>query len=343
MTSNRSLKVRRTSHAIVAAIVIAFLSVPCASAQEPTQPSVAVDTQITGGEPARVDVGVFFIDIHDIDFINDSFGAEFYMWWISPDPNFKPFDEVQILNGRDWKFRTVTQRKLPNGRYHTSGIVSATIKHDWQLLYFPFDRQDLGIIIEVPETSNELRFVPDKEKSTISKLMNVEGFHVSGISLEERVERYNTDFGIGSTGDSYSRLIINVALDRQSGRLVVAMLIGFIVANIIALLTFAIPLTYLGVRTSMVGSAIFGAVGNMYSISNTLSPAVGSLLIDRFAIGTFSAIVVALLNSIIVERLATKGRSRLAHQVNRIVFYVALVAIVIFYAATFATALSGRT
>ena len=93
----------------------------------------------------------------------------------------------------------------------------------------------------------------------------------------------------------------------------------------------------------MVGSAIFGAVGNMYSISNTLSPAVGSLLIDRFAIGTFSAIVVALLNSIIVERLATKGRSRLAHQVNRIVFYVALVAIVIFYAATFATALSGRT
>lgn len=294
--------------------------------------------------PATVDVGVFFMDVHNVDFISGSFGAEFYMWWISPDRDFKPFDALQIINGRDWNAKSVTQRTLPDGRFHTSAIVSAKIKHDWQLLYFPFDRQYLKIIIETPETAEELRLIPDKKRSTISDTMSVEGFEVVGLSVDEKVERYNTDFGLETaSGSTYSRLIITVALNRESGRLIVAMLIGFIVANIIALLTFAIPVSNLGVRASMVGSAIFGAVGNMYSISNALSPAVGSLLVDRFAIGTFSAIVIALLNSIIVERFARKGRSRLAHQINRAVFYVALVTVIAFYAMTIFAALSGKS
>jgi len=289
-----------------------------------------------------VDVGVWMMDIHSINFVDGSFGAEFYIWWISSDPEFKPFDMLQVINGRDWKVRSVSRRTLPDGRIHTSGIVSVTAKHDWQLEYFPFDEQTLQVMIEMPLTIAELRLRPDKKGSTLSKLMNVEGFHVTGLDVREEDETYDTDFGITSgSGDRFSRLIISISLKRESSRLVVAMLIGFIVANIIALLAFLISVDNLGIRASMVGSAIFGAVGNMYSLNAALNPAIGSLLVDRFAIGTFSMIVVSLLNSIIVERLSKKGRSRLAHQVNRITFFLALTAAIVFYSVSFAVTMTG--
>jgi len=292
--------------------------------------------------PARVEVGVWMMDIHSINFADGSFGAEFYIWWISADPNFKPFDIQQVINGRDWKVKSVSRRTLADGRIHTSGIVSVTAKHDWQLEYFPFDEQTLQIMIEMPFTAAELRLVPNTKGSTISKLMHVEGFDVTGLSVSERIEKYDTDFGITSgSGDQFSRLIISVSLKRESERLVVAMLIGFIVANIIALLAYLIKVTNLGIRASMVGSAIFGAVGNMYSLNAALNPAIGSLLIDRFAVGTFSMIVVSLLNSIIVERLALKGRSRLAHQINRMTFFVSLAAAAAFYTLSFTVAVRG--
>lgn len=289
-----------------------------------------------------LEVGIWLNGIHTINFLDGSYGAEFYLWWVSSDVTFRPFDEFQILNGRQWTVRSISQRKLSDGSYHTSGIVSATMSHDWQLRYFPFDRQSLRIIIETPYTANELRLTPNLAESTISDFMHVEGFKVSGLSLSERVEEYTTTFGVrDSSGKKYSRLIITLGLERESGRLVIAILIGFIVANIIALMTYAIHVSNLGIRASMVGSAIFGAVGNMYFLANELHPSVGSLLVDRFAVGTFSAIIVALLNSIVVERLMQRKRSRLAHSVNRTVFYLVLLGEVAFYGSAFYGATRG--
>lgn len=286
--------------------------------------------------PKSAEVGVWFDAIHSIDFLDGSYGAEFYLWWVSADPDFRPFEIFQLLNGRQWDVKAISRRTLPDGSFYTSGIVSAKLNHDWQLEYYPFDRQTLRLVIETPFPSTELRLVPNSKESTISDLMHVEGFKVTGISLEERVESYNTSFGLREqSGNKYSRLVISLGLVRESGRLVVAILIGFIVANIIALLTYAIHVSNLGVRASMVGSAIFGGVGNMYFLARELHPAVGSLLVDRFAVGTFTAIIIALLNSIIVERLMKRNKSHLAHSVNRTVFYFVLFGSLAFYLVAF--------
>jgi hypothetical protein len=293
-------------------------------------------------QPSRVEVGIWLSGIHSVDFVNGSFGAEFYMWWISPDADFRPFETFQILNGRQWTVRSVNRRILPDGLFHTSGIVSVTGNHDWQLGNFPFDRQSLKLIIETSQTASELKLVPNEKKSMVSDFMHVEGFQVLGLKLDEKVEKYTTDFGIkGSSGDEFSRLVVTVNLKRESGRLVVAMLIGFIVANIIAFMTYAIHVSNLSIRASMAGSAIFAAVGNMYSINTVLNPAAGSLLVDRFAVGTFVVIVAALLNSIVVERLVTKGRSSPAHTVNRVTFYVVLSLSLLYYTVAFVQALRG--
>lgn len=131
-------------------------------------------------------------------------------------------------------------------------------------------------------------------------------------------------------------------LERESGRIVFAMLVGFIVANIIALLTFTINTKELGIRTSMVGSAVFAAIGNMYLLNNHLDPAVGSMIVDRFAVGTFSVILGALICGIFSHAMEQRDRHLLAVRVNRIVFTILFISAALFYTITFIDAVRAN-
>lgn len=294
--------------------------------------------------PKQVEVGIWFSGLHGIDYEDGSFSAEFYIWWISPDPEFRPFEALQVLNARQWTARAVSRRQLPTGSYHTSGILSVTVNHAWQLRDYPFDRPHLEIVIETSSTASELKFIPDRKESVISEFMQVAGFKIRGLTLNERIENYNTNFGIGEgMGNQFSRLIIGLDLERESGRLIATTLIGFIVANIISLLTYPVDISNLGIRVAMAGGAIFGAVGNMYSLNSALNPASGSLLIDRFAIGSFTMIIVSLLTAIVGERLIRRDQSRLAHSFNRLTFILAVVGAVAYYGLAVFWAINGST
>ncbi len=303
--------------------------------------------QVSGSTDAldnakRVEVGVWLSGLHDVDFLDGSFKAELYIWWISDDPDFKPFDSLQVLNGRDWSSRAVNEQVLNDGRLYTSGFLSVTVSHDWDLFYYPFDRQRLDIVIETPYTSEELRLVPQADRSVVSEFVELKGFAVRSLTLSERIASYQTDFGLDdASGTRFSRLVIELALERESGRIVVAILVGFIVANIIALLTFAIDAHQLGIRSSMLGSAVFAAIGNMYLLNSHLDPAVGSMIVDRFAVGTFSVILVALVSGIVVNHLATHSKDHAATTINRAVFVLLFLLALGFYVATFQSAISA--
>jgi len=290
--------------------------------------------------PDRVEVGVWLGGLHSINYIEGSFVAEFYIWWIGDNPDFHPFDVLQILNGRDWAVRSVSRRELPDGRIHTSGFVSVTINHDWDLRYYPFDRQSLQIIIETPYTSSELQILPRQEKSALSKLLKVQGYAIHGLELSAQTEGYDTDFGIESaTSKQYSRVVMTVEMQRQSERLAVVLLLGFIVANLIALFTYAIEVSMIGTRASMITAAVFAAVGNMSLVSDEVNPAVGSLIVDGFALGTFASIVIALLLGIIVHRLVQWKKISLARIINWTVFAVVIIVLGIYYPALFHAAI----
>ena len=241
-------------------LLVLLLAMPFGSA-------VAQPEPVDGAE--RVEVGVWLSGLHNVDFLSGSFQTEIYIWWISNNPDFEPFDSLQVLNGRDWHSRAVNRQVLPDGRHYTAGFLSVTVSHDWDLIYYPFDRQTLDIVIETPYTSDELRLVPQNERSVVSEFVELKGFAVKSMNLRENIANYQTDFGLeDASGTRFSRLVIELELERESGRIVIAILVGFIVANIIALLTFAIDSSQLAIRSSMLGSAVFAAIGNMYLLNS---------------------------------------------------------------------------
>ena len=65
------------------------------------------------------------------------------------------------------------------------------------------------------------------------------------------------------------------------------------------------------------------------------------MIVDRFAVGTFSVILVALLGGIITHTLTARGSIALASRINRTVAILLLLLAVGFYFATFQSAISA--
>ena len=187
--------------------------------------------------PGVVEVGVWLNGIHDMDFMRGSFSATFYIWWVSEDPAFDAFNSLQVLNGWDWSSRAVNRQTLPDGRYYVAGFVDVTVRHVWNLRLYPFDQA---------------------EQSVVSEFAEVPGFRIDRFQIRSITERYDTDFGIAQSSESrFSRLSIEIGLTRESGRTMLALLVGFVVGNIMALLTFAIDRSELATRAGLVTGAIF--------------------------------------------------------------------------------------
>ncbi len=220
---------------------------------------------------------------------------------------------------------------LDDGRHYAAGFVEATINHRFDFRDYPFDRQRVAIVIETPYTVEEVRLIPDTEQSLISEFVKLSGYDVEPLHLDVVTQNYASQFGLGEEGTSqFSRLVVGIELVRQSGRLLVTLSVGFIVANLIAFLMYFIDVSALAARTGMVTSAIFAAVGNMYLLTSELNPASGSVLVDRIAGGTFAHIMVALLSSMVVERAARVDTTR-ATRINYAVFVVVTFALTAVY------------
>ncbi len=304
-----------------AAALVLGLAVLCAA-----HPAGADDHALT-----EVRVGVWVASVHSTNALDGSVGVKFYVWWITSDPEFRPFEVMQILNGRSWTTQGVYRRVLDDGRHYTAGFVDATINHRFDFRDYPFDRQRIAIVIETPFTVEEVQLVPDTAQSLISDFVKLSGYDVEPLQLGVVVQDYASQFGLGDEGTSqFSRLVIGIDLVRQSGRLLVTLSVGFIVANLIAFLMYFIDVSALAARTGMVTSAIFAAVGNMYLLTSELNPASGSVLVDRIAGGTFAHIIVALLSSMIVERAARVDTNR-ASRINYTVFAIVTVVLSLVY------------
>ena len=79
----------------------------------------------------------------------------------------------------------------------------------------------------------------------------------------------------------------------------------------------------------------------MYLLNSQMHPALGSLIIDRVAIGTFSVILAALVSGIMIDSLLRRGREVLADRLNLSMAVLVSLSALMFYLLTFQTALRG--
>lgn len=280
--------------------------------------------------PDTVKIGAYIISIHDINFQNKEYTLRFWLWALFDNvgfdlvkqldiPNAKSIDEpqaiVDIINGKTWQLMKLR----------------ATMKQNWKVGNYPFDKQHLVVHIEnTIFDKSQLAFVPDNLGSGYDRELTLDGWSVSNFEVTSKDKEYTTVFGDPESDflhSEYSSFDIIMDIERDGWGLFWKLFSGMYIAFLISMVSFGLAPREVEPRFGLPVGGLFAAVGNKYIIDSLLPESNTFTLVDSLHAITFLVIFVILVISAIVLYMVNKGYADRAKQVN---IYAAWVVAILF-------------
>lgn len=282
------------------------------------------NTSAQQSAPYEIPVGIFVTSLYDLNFANNKYSITAWIW-ATYDPKrlidgYAFFDRIEIVNAREWSLSPTEHFIInnPDGTQRSMTKFTAVINQDWDIHYFPFDKQHLHIVIESVELdSTAITFVPDVKNSSVSEDFSLSSWHISPIQLKAIDYEYPTTFGDTSgIKGVYPRIIINIPIERQGFRIFITTFLGFFISYIVISVLVAFDKDMFASRISLILSALFAAVGNKYTTDFLFPPHPGFSLSDLVQVTTFAIVVMGLVNTVIVLKLAKTGHVEFAYKLD---------------------------
>lgn len=282
-----------------------------ASAAAPSEPPAPAG-------PITVKTGLFITQLYDFDMAKRSFTTTFWAWFLHNDEKYAPTQTIEITNAKtsQGKFAGLDTSKGVNWQQVK---YNATIQEAWNITHFPFDRQELSIVLEDAQSdASAVKLLADSANSRIDSSVEVPGWTIEGLAVRDVEVVYNTSYGDPTLQgtSAYSRVVATITMKRHGLRLLLSTFIGFGVAFLLAMLTFPLNFESMGgSRIGLCAAAVFAAIGNKYVVDNMLPPASSFTLADGIQATSFASIFLAAFTVVVMQGLH-KSSPRLSRLFN---------------------------
>ena len=280
-------------------------------------------------EPAEVEIGMFVASVFDLDFYNGTFSTIFWVWVIHDDPDYAPLESIEITNARSYHIAESYGREREDGKFYIAAKVDAVINQHWDISHFPFDDQQLDIVIEsVGRDSSQLAFKVDPVNSVIGNEFALSGWKHMPLVSETMAFRYNSNFGEeGADQIAFPRVKFSIPLSRDNAKLFFEAYIGYLIAFLMcAAIWVTTPTRMSEYRIGLILAATFAVIGNKNVLESNYPSSPNFGLADQFEATTFMLIVCSLFLAVGCERLDRIGHSGMAETLNRVAFPIVLAA-----------------
>ncbi len=256
----------------------------------------------------KVIVGAYPMGIMGLAPRDGELSMSFYLWYKAKSADFKP-DVIEILNSPDALVTNTSSGK--NGdEYFTTQHYQATLFHNWDYTYFPFDRQVFNIVLEGSEPIGSLVLVPDTKQSHMNSNIVLAGWTaVKPVVISSKAVKYNTDFGDNSaTANTYSRVTFSYVYKHNGWRLFINLFGAFFVCGFFCIITsfFEDP----DVRLQLILAAVIGFIGNKYILDTTIPEVTQFTLSDAIQVATIVTMVLALMGLLFAGSVAEDKRKK---------------------------------
>ena len=301
----------------IAALLIA-LSYPFSSlhAQDESEPAP---------EPFRVRYGMYVKKVNP-DFKQFRFNAEFYWWAIFENDsaqtgvsnheiiNFEYVNAVNTeVNGIHKEVQEV--RHLGDNRYYFTGFHQGDFYFNPDFRRYPFDVQDLQIIVENSILGeDELVMAPDTASFNLSDQpadfqgISDELIHAKNQNYRFKKTRIYADTGVYNSnfGDPdfdphsrYSRIVFKLSIDRAFIPYISKLLIPLMIILAQAYFVFFIPPKAIDIATSITVTSLLSAIAFQFSLGQEL-PEIGYLIfVDKAFYTCYLLIALTMAQSLI--------------------------------------------
>jgi hypothetical protein len=268
--------------------------------------------------------GIFVVSLHDLDTVNGTFGVDYWVWSVYPEGRRNPLETMEFVNAEQVDER-LPLTEARGERLWSQLKVRAIVQQEWDLSNYPFDRHVLEIELEDGfDNAATLTYRPDTANSGYSEAIEIPGWRITDFRLTERTLDYRTNFGdpaLSEGESSYSRLVASMEIRRQNTTAFFELISPAGVAMGIALLTFLLLPTEVGVFTSrmtLLVGALFATVISMQFGEQTLGATQRINLVDKLHILTLIYIFVAIVMTLISRKLCASEETELARRGDRI-------------------------
>jgi len=278
------------------------------------------------GPADTVRIGAYVISVYNLDFPGNRVNVDFYIWYNTLKDSLNLIDNFEIINAIEANKSHETNEKRGD-EYYQNFRVNSVIKKNWDISNFPFDRQNIEIEIEdYDKDITKLAFIPDSASSKVDKDVTIGGWKITGYTIRTEDHVYETSYGDPqiAQGDysSYSRVILNIAIERDGNGLFFKLFLGLFISVLISLLTFFIDPTDLDPRFGLSVGAIFAAIASQYVITSALPQNDSITLVDVLHDISFIFIFICIAGSVVALHLKKQGKIALHKKMDRWAFAV---------------------
>jgi hypothetical protein len=273
-------------------------------------------------------VGIYITSIHDIDFKNQEYDINFWMWLdyrFANAPNNKSYfsNQIQLLNSIEIPLAKSFEMKFIDTTTQVNHLltkVHCVMKDNWNIKNFPFDHQQLRLSIENSVyDSNKVKLIVDANyrfyDTSISKRLDgtvipkiIQGWELESVdtiknsdSKRFNYNKYLTNFGDTSIKSPtiYSAVKFIMKIHRNSWSLFWKMMLCMYLAFFIAYVSFFIHYDSFDSRLSLGVGALFAVIGNKYIVEASLPESTSFTLVDLLhAITMFFILFIISVNTI---------------------------------------------
>jgi hypothetical protein len=284
----------------------------------PAATGLATDTQANA-----VTVGIYLNRIVDLSIQNDTWTADFYIWFRWTGESLNPGETFEVIDGQVLSREKQADYMSGDEHYEAYRVV-ARITQFFDVALFPLDDHLLTIGIEDEDkTENRLRYVADTQNAAVSPALRIPGFTLTHSGSVVKSHMYHTTFGDPRLSrpevSIYSHYRFGIFLDRHEREMYVKVFLGLTAAVFISLLAFFIKPSHMDSRFSVRVGAFFGAIAATIA-SSSLVPDSGMFtltdMINGVALITISLSLVEA--TIAFHMYHSRGEESLAPLLDRV-------------------------
>jgi hypothetical protein len=248
------------------------------------------------------------------------------MLYDSPEIEFH--DDVEIPNAKTLSFDAIVDDSTDGNKWVQLKI-TANMKQTWNVKDYPFDEQELSIVIENSKyDARTVVFVPDTVGQYYDPDFVVEGWRIKEFEVSTGISHYSTGFGDASLEkpeSDYSKYIIKIKMERSAWGLFFKIFLGMYVAFAISLVSFWVESDHTESRFALPVGGLFAAVGNKYIIDSYLPESSAFTTVDILHGATFISIFITIAFAAISLRYGDEGKLKQSKRTDKIVRYSLLI------------------
>ena len=229
-------------------------------------------------EPAKVVVGSYVYKIQGLNFKDNKYTLDFYLWfrWKTEgqQANYKPLDSFKLVNGYVESKGSIVEKKVGDMNY-AAVRVRATMSENWQLEKFPFDRHKIEVFVEDSSAAaDDLVFFPDLVNSKLGDEIDLAGWTPSSFSADVRAKVHHSNYGDPSLPtdacSEFSRFALAMDLHRQSFDSAIKLLSTVLLATAVAFVAFMVKPSDLDACFGMGVGVLFTVAASAFIASSSV-------------------------------------------------------------------------